>query len=76
MLKKLKAKAVYNHHLKNHQDISRIVQIFAQRGYDISEADACLAWEQFSDSMEAGWMVLGSDEEVFDDVFHYFEDVG
>lgn len=76
MLKKLKVKAVYNNHLENRGDISRIVEIFAKRGYDISKADACLVWEQFSDSMAAGWLILGSDDEVFDDVFHYFEEVG
>jgi hypothetical protein len=75
MLKKLKVKQPYNHHYEYTNDISRIVKIFADRGYEISHTDACRAWEQFSDSMAAGWMSLGSDDEVFEDAFSYFEEV-
>lgn len=75
MLKKLKVKKPYNHHFEYKSDISRIVKIFADHGYEISESDAVHAWEQFSDSMCAGWMCLGTDEEVFQDAFYYFEEV-
>jgi hypothetical protein len=51
------------------------VRIFAERGYEISATDAENAWEQFSDSMCAGWMMLGEDDEVFHDCFRYFEEV-
>ena len=74
-MKRLKVKPAYNHHFGYTSDISRIVKIFADRGYEISETDAVLAWEQFSDSMAAGWMSLGSDDEVFEDAFYYFEEV-
>jgi hypothetical protein len=75
MLKKLKVKQPYNHHFEYQNDIERIVKIFADRGYEISHTDAVYAWEQFSDSMAAGWMSLGDDEEVFNDAFYYFEEV-
>jgi len=75
MLKKLKVKEPYNHHFEYTSDIERIVKIFAERGYEISHTDAVHAWEQFSDSMCAGWMSLGDDDEVFQDAFYYFEEV-
>jgi hypothetical protein len=75
MLKKLKVKEQYNHHFEYKNDIDRIVKIFVDRGYEISATDAVHAWEQFSDSMAAGWMSLGSDDEVFNDAFYYFEEV-
>ena len=75
MLKKLKFKDKYNYHYEYTNDIERIVKIFADRGYEISHTDAVQAWEEFSDSMCAGWMCLGTDEEVFHDCFCYFEEV-
>jgi hypothetical protein len=74
MLKKLRYKG-YNHHFEYTNDIDRIVKIYAERGYDISYADAVHAWEQFSETMCAGWMMLGEDDEVFHDTFYYFEEV-
>lgn len=75
-MKKLKFKNIYNHHLEYTKDIERIVKVFADRGYEISSEDALRAWEEFSDSMCAGWMILGSDDEqVFQDCFCYFEEV-
>jgi hypothetical protein len=73
-MKKLKVKEKYNHHFEYTNDIDRIVKIFADHGYEISHTDAVLAWEQFSENMCAGWMNLGSDDEVFGDVFYYFEE--
>jgi hypothetical protein len=75
MLKKLKVKEQYNHHVEYQNDIDRIVNIFAKRGYEISHSDAVRGWEHYSDSMAAGWMSLGDDDEVFADVFCYFEEV-
>jgi hypothetical protein len=75
MMKKLKFKEPYNHYFEYKSDIDRIVKIFADRGYEISHTDAVHAWEQFSDSMCAGWMCLGDDDEVFSDAFSYFEEV-
>jgi hypothetical protein len=72
---KLKFKDPYNHHFSYTHDIERIVKIFADRGYEISHQDAVQSWEAYSDSMCAGWMNLGSDDEVFNDVIYYFEEV-
>jgi hypothetical protein len=74
-MKKLRFKKDYNHHYEYQSDINRIVQVFAEHGYEISESDAVLAWEKYSDSMCAGWMMLGEDDEVFYDCFSYFEEV-
>jgi len=72
---KLKFRDPYNHHFEYTSDIERIVKIFADRGYEISHQDAVRAWESYSDSMCAGWMNLGNDDEVFQDAFYYFEEV-
>lgn len=75
-MKKLKFKEPYNHHFEYKSDIDRIVKIFADRGYEISESDAVRGWERYSEEWYcAGWMCLGSDEEVFSDAFSYFEEV-
>lgn len=75
MLKKLRFKEQYNHHYEYTNDIDRIVKIFADRGYEITHSDAVRAWEHYSESMCAGWMCLGKDDEVFQDAFCYFEEV-
>jgi hypothetical protein len=75
-MKKLRFKKDYNHHYEYQSDINRIVQVFANRGYDISYSEAYIAWRAFSDSMAANWMMLGEeDDEVFYDCFSYFEEV-
>ena len=74
-MKKLKFKEPYNHHTEYSNDIDRIVKVFADRDYDISHTDAIRAWEEYSDSMCAGWMSLGNDDQVFNDAFHYFEEI-
>jgi hypothetical protein len=75
MLKKLKVREHYNHHFEYQNDIDRIVKIFADKGYEISREDAVISWENYSESYAAGWMSLGSDDEVFEDAFSYFEEV-
>jgi hypothetical protein len=76
MLKKLKLKKRENFYFEFESDVKRIVRIFAERGYEISETDAENAWEQYSDSMAAGWMCLDSEDcFVFDNCFHYFEEL-
>lgn len=75
IMKKLKVKQRYNHHFEYQSDIDHIVKIFADRGYEISHTDAVRAWKMFSDDMAAGRMSLGSDDEVFEDAFYYFEEV-
>jgi hypothetical protein len=73
-MKKLKFKDPYNHHYEYTKDIDRIVKIFAERDYEISQEDAVRSWECFSESYCAGWMSLGEDDnEIFQDCLVYFE---
>lgn len=74
MIKLRLRKDYYNFVYQN--DIDRIVKIFAERGYEISHTDACRAWEKNSDSMCAGWLILGeNDDYIFRDCFRYFEEL-
>jgi len=49
------------------------VEVFADRDIEISPEEAKVAWQEYSDSMCAGWMMLGSDDHIFDSISHYFE---
>jgi len=44
--------------------IDRIVEVLAARGYTIDRAAARVLWQNYSDSMAAGWMQLPDDDEV------------
>jgi hypothetical protein len=46
-------------------DVARIISIAASRGVSLTALEAEKAWEEYSDSMAAGWMMLGDDEEVW-----------
>jgi hypothetical protein len=72
---KLKFKQQYNLISGCESDVERIVKIFANRDYEISQSDALLAWQQYSDSMCAGWLFLyEEDDDIFLQIFHYFEE--
>jgi hypothetical protein len=49
------------------QDVEHIMEIFKAKGHEISFIDAELAWEDFSDDMCAGWMMMYEDDD------HVFE---
>ncbi len=72
-LKKATFRIKDNHHDCYGSDIDRIVQIYKDRGYELTRTDARLAWEAFSDSMAAGWLGLGSDDEVFSDTVNHLD---
>jgi hypothetical protein len=55
------------------EDVGRIIGICYARGCIISQADAQAAWEQYSDDLCAGWLILGEDDEVFRTVLEYCE---
>lgn len=75
-MEKLKLKQIDDPNYFYGNDISRIVKVFADRGYEITGSDAALAWERYSDSMAAGWMCLDEDDEyVFSNAFPHFEPV-
>jgi len=75
-MKRLKFKDPYDGDDSYSYDIERIVNIFADRGYEISYNDAKLAWKNHSDMMCAGWLILDeSDEHVYLNVSRHFEEV-
>lgn len=75
-MKKLRFRDPYNNHHEYTNDIDRIVKIFADRGYEITHEEAVRAWECVSESLCAGWLNLGDDDdEIFRDAFYYFEEV-
>jgi len=48
-------------------DVQRIVDVCQKHGFEISENDAKLCWEQHSDSYCASWLILPeSDVELFE----------
>lgn len=66
-----------NYSIDYPQDIVRIVDVFYSRGYIISYGDAAKAWEQYSDTLCAGWIMLPEeDETVFETIFYLFEEDG
>lgn len=53
-------------------DVERIVSVLAGFGYEVSEVDAKLAWEAYSDDFCCGWHVLPrSDTELYQTVLPY-----
>lgn len=55
------------------EDVDRIVQVCADRGYEISQSLAVTVWDKYSNSMCAGWMSLGTDDEVWHVIERYTE---
>lgn len=48
-------------------DVERIVAICASKGIHISPTDAHEAWDRYSNSVCAGWIILPvSDEDIFE----------
>ena len=59
-------------HIRYPEDVARIKRICKERGYKISRHDAQSAWEEYSDSMAAGGLILhDDDEEVFRTIIRY-----
>lgn len=58
------------------KDIQRIVSVCEQKGYQISEQDAIIAWEKYSeDYYAAGWMMLPKDDkDVFGGIMRVMEE--
>jgi hypothetical protein len=56
-------------------DVLRIVEAFANMGHTISEIDAQLAWEEHSDDLCAGWLILpDTDREIMNALIPYLEE--
>lgn len=57
------------------KDINRMIQVCANKGFTVSPEDVCWAWEQYSDSFAAGWLVLDRlDEDLFNSLMLYLEE--
>ncbi len=45
-------------------DVRRMAKIMAERGYSVSASNLKKAWEDYSESMAAGWMMLDEDDDL------------
>lgn len=76
-MKNLKFKKLQNsHHEDYEEDIQRIMLVCLQNDYLISQQDAMIAWEKYSeDYFCAGWLVLPKkDEEILSAVLKIMEE--
>ncbi len=56
------------------EDIKKIVDVCARAGYRLSEHDAMVAWERYSDQYwAAGWLMLHDDEEIINAILLIME---
>lgn len=69
-------KPTHDYHSYQKEDIQRIVSVCARKGYELSEQDAMLAWEKYSeDHYCAGWLILPKeDEQLFNDIMKVMEE--
>lgn len=72
-LKANKSKGVFQY---RNGVVQVIIKVYADRGYEITYEDAAFAWEQYSGSYCAGWLLLSdmTDEDIFKETFEYFEE--
>lgn len=48
-------------------DVAIIVEAFKDKGLQVSEADATLLWQRYSEDLYcAGWLILPAKEEIVD----------
>jgi hypothetical protein len=46
-------------------DVERIVRVCAEAGYEISRNDAHAAWQDYSETMCASWMILPDNDDAY-----------
>ncbi len=58
-------------------DIARILMACREAGFEVSDNDIAHAWDAFSDTQDAGWLILNhyTDEELVWIMQHYCEEV-
>lgn len=72
---KIKPNPVDNYHWKYKEDIQKIQESFNLQGFQISESDAIIAWERYSDMYAAGWLILPENwNEIYFILRDYFEE--
>lgn len=72
LMKRLRLKTQAHHS----SDVEQIWQAMTDAGYDVCRCECRKAWEEYSDSMEAGWMFVPEDdpEKIISCIIRYFED--
>ncbi len=56
------------------EDINRIIQVMANNGYEITEEQACQAWEKHSEDWAAGWLILPTEDcDIYLDIMSVME---
>jgi len=76
-MKKLKFKSENENLELFADDVQKIIDAFAKRGYEITPSDACRAWENYSETYCCSWMYMGRydiDEMVFRILKKHFEE--
>lgn len=48
------------------EDVARIVEVLERAGYEISPQDAAKAWEAYSETSCASWLMLPDDDEILE----------
>lgn len=62
-------------HFHYWDDVRKIVKVFDAKGYRIAEEDARAAWEKYSETMCAGWLILPEkNEDIFNAIIEYFDE--
>jgi len=57
-------------------DVSRICDVLRDRGFRADRGQALQMWENYSESMCAGWMILPEDDDVlYGELQHMFEPI-
>lgn len=54
-------------------DIKKIVRAFADQDFCCTPKQARDMWMMYSDSMAAGWMMIGDDDRIVETCMPYFE---
>lgn len=69
-------KPVSGRHQHFKEDVQRIVSVCKDKGYELSEENAMIAWEKYSeDYYAAGWLILPKkDEDVVNAILKVMEE--
>lgn len=55
-------------------DVKRILSVLIAHGYQATEEQAISLWDEYSDSMAAGWMMLpDEDKDIYSCIEDYIE---
>ena len=73
-MKRIKVKSNYTENFVYSSDVDRIIEVMGISGLEVSPEQARLMWENHSESMAAGWLILHhKDEDLFMELRPYFD---